>query len=116
MLLIHFETRVRVVTTEIYVEVFIGLELFGEVFLLRNKFFVGFEVFVNFLLRRSFDDLQTVDPSILPIGLAYVFRSTKGRHVQHELLRLRYAISTFRGFDQGGVIMDVSKSGSGDTR
>ena len=67
--------------TEIYVEAFIGLKFFGEVFLLRDKFLVGFEVFVDLLLRCSFDYLQAVNPRILPIGLAYVFRGTEGGHI-----------------------------------
>ena len=115
-MLVHFETGVRVVTTEIYVKPLVGLELFGEVFLLRDKFFVSFEVFVYLLLRCSFDYLQTVDPCVLPIGLAYVFRSTEGRHIQHKFLRLRYAVSTFGGFDRGWVIVDVSECSSGDAR
>ena len=49
----------------------------SEVLLLGDKPFMCLEIFVNVFVGGVCDDLQLVDPRILPVGLQYVLWNTK---------------------------------------
>ena len=103
-------------TTKINVKLFVSLEFFGEVFLLRNILLVSFEVFVDILLAGLLVYFQTVNPSILPVQLRDVFRCAERGHIQHKFLRLGYAICTLSRLDRGQIVENISNGGSGDAR
>jgi hypothetical protein len=81
LLMGKLEASIRIMTTKPNVKTFIGLEFIGKVLLLGDESLVVLEISVDIFFRCSLDNLKTINPGILPIGLRNILRGSESRHV-----------------------------------